>query len=70
MGDISGFKSPNIVTTSGSMPDNPSGLLGHPKKAQIVVNDQTGFNAQGGNDGFSEKSPKASVKLTTPPTVS
>ncbi len=58
------FRSPNIVPTTGSRANNPSGILGDVAKAQVVANDQTKFKAQGGNDSFSKRSPKASVKVT------
>ena len=54
----------DTVSTSGRLPDNPGGQLGHPKKSNIVANDQTQCKAHGGTDGFSAKSPKASVKVT------
>ncbi len=60
----------DTVSTTGSRPDNPTGQKGHPAKSSVVTNDQTGMKAHGGNDSFSEKHPKASVKLTTPSKVS
>lgn len=61
---LRGFKNVNIVSTKGSMPSNPTGQLGHPKSSKIVANDQVAFTAKKGSDGFSAKSPKASVKVT------
>lgn len=68
---IKPFKNPNIVSTTGSLPDNPSGLLAHPPKSRIVSNDPTAsISGITGQDSFSERSPKASVKLTAPGEVS
>ena len=59
----------DTVSTKGSISSNPTGQLGHPKSGNIVKNDNTQFNAKRGSDGFSAKSPKASVKLSTPSRV-
>ncbi len=67
---LAGFKNINFVSTTGSLPDNPTGQLAHPPSSQVVMNDQTAFKAMKGSDGFSARQPKANVKLTTPGKVS
>lgn len=61
----------DTVGTSGSLPDNPTGQKGHPAKSNVVSNDMNkDISGQKGQDSFSSRSPKASVKLSTPAKVS
>ena len=68
---LAGFKNPNFVSTTGSLPDNLTGQREHPAKSRIVVNQESkDINGVSSGDGFAARSPKASVKLTTPAKVS